>query len=50
MDESQAPPAVADDADDDDNWDLEGPVVLDKVKLVGAKGHLRDFLNMCRAK
>lgn len=46
----QAASAVADNVDDDDDWGLGGVVRLDGVERVGAKLHLCDFQDSCRAK
>lgn len=52
VDEVQARPsaaAVADDVEDDIDCDLEGTVGMDDVERVGAKCHLRDSHDSCRA-
>lgn len=47
--ECDAASAVRVDVDDDDDWALDGAVGLDGVKQVGAKHHLPDFEDRCRA-
>lgn len=53
VDERRAPSAafaVANDFDDDNDWDLEGTFGLDEVERDGAKRHLRDIQDSCRGK
>lgn len=52
-DERQAPSAasvVADNADDDNDWELEGVVSLVELKRVGVRPHLCSFQDSCRTK
>lgn len=53
VDEGLAHPtasAVADAANSDEDWDMEGAVGLDEVKRVAAKRHSRGLQDSCRAK
>lgn len=52
-DECQAPSAasaVADDFEDDVNWDLEGAIELDSIDQVGAKCYIHKLQHSRRAK
>lgn len=47
----QTESAESDDTDDDENnWDLEGAVVINNVKRVGAKHRLCEFPHICGTK
>lgn len=52
-DDGQAPPTafvVADDVEDDGDWDLEGAVGLDDIEQAGSKRHQCQFQDSCRSK